>query len=192
MNKIIVRNACIAFAGACLGALIVFSMWILCAPQTMATASEKVGNYSFAVTCADLRFKYTKKTADLARCAEDGILSRKDKHILNYCGKLIARADFDGLCAAKDAKQTAGYGYKSYICGNLAAAQYRGGNLDKAVETASAAGSQSFIKLVIEVVEKGTKPQAEKLKTALLNSNFNDTNSQNLIKILDQFLSTGE
>ena len=89
MNKLILKTALITLATLVLAGLLVFSLWILCAPQTMATSCEKTGNYSFAVTCADLRYKYTKDIKDLARCAEDGIISGKDKHILKYCGMLV-------------------------------------------------------------------------------------------------------
>lgn len=189
MKKLIAKSAGVAFACVALGALIVFSTWILCAPQTMATACERTGNYSFAVTCADLRFRYTKKTADLARCAEDGILSKNDKHIVKYCEKLIARNDYASLCEGKDADFLL-YGYNDYIRGSLAAAQYRGGNFDKAVETASGGTSQSFVKLVIEVTDGGTGKQARELIEAL--ANYGDADAENLISILEEYISTGE
>lgn len=156
----------------------------------MASACEKTGNYSFAVTCAELRYKYTKKTSDLARCAEDGILSKKDKLIVKYGEKLTAREDFLSLCESKDESFLSGYGYRHYICASLSAAQYRNGDFNKAVATASSAGSLSFSKLVIEVVENGTKEQAQTLVNSL--ADFNDTNAQNLTVILNQFLGTGE
>ena len=71
MNKIILKTALITLASLIVASLMVFSLWILCSPQSMASACEKTGNYSFAVTCADLRFKYTKNVDDLARCVED-------------------------------------------------------------------------------------------------------------------------
>lgn len=97
MNKLVIRTALITVAILAFSALAVFSLWILCSPQTMASACERTGNYPFAVTCADLRYKYTKNVGDLARCAEDGILSGKDGLIVRYGGLLIADKDFDSL-----------------------------------------------------------------------------------------------
>lgn len=190
MKKLIIKSACIAFAAAVLGAVIVFCGWLVCSPQTMADACERTGNYSFAVTCADLRFRYTKKTADLARCAEDGILSQKDGHIVKYCEKLVAREDFSALCLSRDEKLNIAYGYNDYIRGNLAAAQYRGGNFDKAVETASQGTPQSFVKLVIEVTDGGTEEQAHKLIDAL--KDCPDATAVNLTQILNRYISKGE
>ncbi|MDE6597915.1 MAG: hypothetical protein K2K60_04680 [Clostridia bacterium] len=176
MKKLVLKSALFAVAALAIAALLTFSLWILCSPQSMATASERAGNYSFAVTCADLRFKYTKDTSDLARCAEDAILSGKDKHILNYGKKLIARTDFDEVCNAKNEKLSQSqYGkytadYKSYICGNVAAAEYRGGDLQTAIKTAGKANSETaFIKLTLEVAKKGTDKEKKELKTAIEN-----------------------
>ena len=175
MNKLILKTALITLATLILAGLLVFSLWILCAPQTMATSCEKTGNYSFAVTCADLRYKYTKDIKDLARCAEDGIISGKDKHILKYCGMLVEEDGFEELCAEKDKELSdSDYGkdtvsYKSYVLGHLAAAQYRGGDLQNAIKTAENGGEQSLTRLVLSIVGKNDKAAAkdENLLTAL-------------------------
>ena len=179
MKNIVLKSALFAVAALALAALLTFSLWILCSPQTMATASERAGNYSFAVTCADLRFKYTNDSSDLARCAEDAILSGKDKHILEYGEKLISRTDFDEVCTNRNEKLSQGeYGqytadYKSYICGNVAASEYRGGRLQTAVETAGKAQSETaFIKLTLEVAAKGTDAEKGYLKTALTEKGY--------------------
>lgn len=85
MNKIIFKTALVTLGALVAAAVAVFSLWILISPQTMASYCEKTGNYSFAVTCADLRYKYTKDVKDLARCAQDGIASGKDALIVKYC-----------------------------------------------------------------------------------------------------------
>ena len=192
MNKIILKTALITLASLIVGTLMVFSLWILCSPQSMASACEKTGNYSFAVTCADLRFKYTKNAGDLARCAEDGILSGKDKHIIAYGEKLVSHEKYAELCAKKDEKLSQSqYGkytlsYNSYIRGHLSSAQYRAGETDKAIQTAVGGGARSFNKLVIEIAEKQDAqtaqkvlkafethsiPEVDDLKTILLNIN---------------------
>lgn len=181
MKKIVLKSALFAVAALALAALLTFSLWILCSPQSMATASERAGNYSFAITCADLRYKYTKNTSDLARCAEDAILAGKDKHILNYGEKLIARTDFDEVCAKRNEKllqsEFGQYAadYKSYICGNVAAAEYRSGKLQTAITTAAKAGTETaFIKLTLEVAKKGTAAEKGKLQAVLNEKDYTD------------------
>ncbi len=181
MKKIVLKSALFAVTALALAALLIFSLWILCSPQTMATASEKAGNYSFAVTCADLRYKYTKDSSDLARCAEDAILSGKDKYILKYGEKLIYRDDFDLVCTKRNEQlsqnefSTVTSDYKSYICGSVAAAQFRGGSLETAVKTASIPRTETaFIKLTRQVSETGSQAEKEALKGALNEKGYTD------------------
>ena len=191
MNKIILKSALITVAAIVLGALLVFTLWILISPQTMASSCEKTGNYTFAVTCADLRYKYTKDIKDLARCEEDSILSGKDSLIIKYGEKLVEEEGFADLCELKDKQLSeVDYGegafitinYKAYICGHLSAAQYRSGNLEKAISAAEKGAS--FTKLVIEIIENGTKADAEKVLGALGSSD------ENLTKLLNEFINT--
>lgn len=188
MNKLILKTALITLAALIVASLMVFSLWILCSPQSMASACEKTGNYSFAVMCADLRFKYTKNADDLARCAEDGILSGKDKHIISYGEKLVLHEDYNTVCERKDKKLSESeYGnytlsYNSYIRGHLAAAQYRAGETDKAIETAAGGGSRSFNKLVIEIAEKQDAQGAQKVLKAFEDKSISET--ENLKAIL--------
>lgn len=173
MNKLILKTALITIAALAVAALAVFSLWILCSPQTMATSCEKTGNYSFAVTCADLRYKYTNNVGDLARCAEDSILSGNDSRIVNYGAKLIDDEKFSQLCTEKDKllsnTEYGSYtlGYKNYICGHVAAAYYRTGELQRGIDTAEKGGVNAFTKLVLEIAEKQDKEAAQKVLTAL-------------------------
>lgn len=180
MNKLIYKTALITLAALAAIAIVVFSLWIVISPQTMAGACEKTGNYSLAVTCADLRYKYTKNTDDLARCAEDSILCGKDKLIIKYGEPLISAKDFPSVCEARDKALEGNKGgeyvgltgkdvnYNSYIKSHLAAAQYRSGDTDKAIETVKTdVSGQSLVKLVIEISEKSDKQAAEKLLNVL-------------------------
>ena len=158
MNKVVLKAALITVAALAAAGILIFSLWILIAPQSMATVSEKLGNYNFAVTCADLKYKYSGKTENLARCADDSILSGEDRLIVKYCEKLIDRDDFAKLCNRRDEELSrTAYGiyatkYNTYIIGNLAASQYRSGDLKKAVETAERGDEvRCFRNLVIEI-----------------------------------------
>ncbi|MDE5943143.1 MAG: hypothetical protein K2H30_02930 [Clostridia bacterium] len=180
-KKIILISALEGLAALALAALLVFSLWILCSPQTMATASEKTGNYSFAVTCADLRYQYTKKTEDLARCVQDSILCGNDEKIVKYGESFLTKADFEEVCLSR------GENFKIYVCGNIALAQYNIKTLEKAISTCETGGELSFIKLTVAVVEKGSAEQRQALKAALEKQTQTDT-IINLINLLD----TGE
>ena len=181
MKKLVLKSALFAIAALAVAALLTFSLWILCSPQSMATASERAGNYSFAVTCADLKYKYSKNATNLARCADDAILSGKDKHILNYGEKLIAHKDFDEVCSKRNEQLSQNkYGqltadYKSYMCGNVAAAEFRSGKLQTAINTAGKAESEmAFIKLTVEVAQKGSADEKQTLKTELIKKGYTE------------------
>lgn len=167
-QKIILKSASITLAALALAALIVFSMWLLCAPQTMATSCEKTGNYSFAVTCANLRYSYTKSAYDLSRCVDDSILDGNDKLVVKYGEKLISHGKFAEVCKRKSAelsgKTGAEFDYKSHICGNVAYSQYARGDLPAAVKAAKKSGTEAgFIKLTVAVAERGTDKQKSEL-----------------------------
>ena len=171
IKKLLTKTALITIAALIGAGILIFSLWILISPQSMASFSEELGNYKFAVTCSELKYKYSGSTEDLARCAEDSILSGKDKLILEYCGQLKDKSDFNELCLHRDGelKQTQ-FGqhtgdYKTYILGNLAVAQYRAGDLKKAVETAELGKKECFTKLVLEIILKGTEEDAKNVQT---------------------------
>ena len=173
MNKVVLKAASITVGVLAAAGILIFSLWILISPQSMATVSEKLGNYNFAVTCADLKYKYSGDSYDLARCCEDGILAADDSLTVKYCGQLIEKKDFDEVCRRRDeALSRTEFGayaadYRTYIIGNLAVAQYRLGDLETAIKTAERGEVQCFAKLVIELVENGSPEDMEKVKTSL-------------------------
>ena len=172
MKKIILKASLITLGALIAAGILIFSLWIIISPQSMATVSEKLGNYNFAVTCANLKFKYSDDTEDLARCVEDSILAKDDEKIVKYGEKLIARDDFDKLCAKRDGELAPADGveasrnYKTYILSTLAVSQYREGNLEKAVATAERGGTiDCFRKLLIEVVSSKKQADIDKVQT---------------------------
>lgn len=185
MNKVILKSAIITVASIVLAALFVFSLWILISPQTMASACENTGNYSFAVTCANLRYKYTNDVYDLARCAQDSILAKKDNLVVEYCEKLVEDSKFEEVCTTKDEYISStdygeyASGYKKYIFANLSRSQYRTGNLDGAIT--SAQKGASFSKLVLEIIEKEDIQSASKVLSILKDYD------EDLYKLLEKF-----
>ena len=173
MKNIVLKAGLITVGALAALGILVFSLWILISPQSMAAVSEKLGNYNFAVTCSDLKYKYSDETVDLARCAEDSILSGDDRLIIKYCEPLVNKSDFDAVCRSRDEAlsrtQFGAYAtnYRTYIIGSLSASQYRKGDLDKAIKTAETGDVQCFTKLVIEIVQNGSAEDMEKVKTSL-------------------------
>ena len=171
MKKILTKAALITIAALIGAGILIFSLWILIFPKSMASFSEELGNYKFAVTCANLKYKYSGSTEDLARCAEDSILSGKDKLVIEYCGQLKEKDDFEALCIQRneELKKTQfgqhTTGYKTYILGNLAVAQYRAGDLKEAVNTAELGEKECFTKLVIEIILNGTEEDLKNIQT---------------------------
>ncbi len=183
MKNIVLKAGLITLAALAGVGILVFSLWILISPQSMATVSEKIGNYGFAVTCADLKYKYSGDSYDLARCVEDSIAysagsddkTDGDKLIIKYGEQLIDKADFDAVCRSRDEDISSNWiagenvipNYHSYIIGNLSAAQYRStGNLDKAIATANRGKKiEYFTRLVDAVIKSNNKQDIEKIQT---------------------------
>lgn len=172
MNKVVIKAATITVGALAAAGILIFSLWILISPQSMAAVSERLGNYGFAVTCADLKYKYSGDSYDLARCCEDSILSGDDGLVLKYCGQLVEKEDFDGVCRRRDEElartEFGSYTlkYNTYIISNLAVSQYRAGDLEKAVATAESGEEvECFRKLVIEIRLSGSASDAEALLT---------------------------
>ncbi len=185
MKSALVTVSALIIAGA-----LVFIIWFFGFPQSMATLCEKTGNYSFALTCSARRYSKTNDPEDLARCAENAILSGNDAYVVEYGDKLISDDGFDAVCAKKDEILSAGiYGqysasYKSYICSNVAAAYYRIGDADKAVSAALNSGSaQGFVKLVSAIADSSDAQGAQKALSALEGMTAPDAEIQ-LIEIL--------
>lgn len=188
MNNVILKSAIVGIISVIIGALLVFAGWILLSPQTMATACENTGNYSLAITCADLRYKYSKDVYDLARCAQDSIFLQKDKLIVKYCEQLVENVQFDEVCKTQDEYMSkTEYGeyatdYKKYIYSKLAMAQYRTGNLEGAMD--SAKKGENFSTLVIEIMASKDVQAASIVIETL------EDYDKTLYKILNDFLQS--
>ena len=179
-GKLVLKASLITIGSLIVAVLLAFTLWFFIAPRSMATISQQWGYYDFALTCANTQYKNSKKTDDLAFCAELSIYLADDDLIIKYCEPLMDKDDFDALCNQKDEEiSKTQYGvyasnYRSYILGNLAVSQYRTGNLQKAVSTAEKGISstddpevmQEYLKrLILEVVLHGTEEDKRNLQT---------------------------
>lgn len=149
----------------------------------MAGLCEKTGSYSLATAYASLKYTYSGDVEDLARCAEDGILSGNNSNVLNYCEKLVSDENFDELCAKKDeefSSKADNFSYRQYVFGNLAAAKFKAGKTEEAISSAKTAmdGAAEFSKnnayaiLATTVCAKGDKAAAALLLTELQSQNY--------------------
>lgn len=135
MKQIIIKSA-LATLGIVAGcAAIVFAVLSFGFPGTLCGWCEQLGNYGFAVKYASLCYSYTDDIADLARCAEDSVLSGKDGYIIEYCTMLVDDDDFDEYCSLRDEElaELPSFSYRQYIYGQAACAVYRGGDLELAI-----------------------------------------------------------
>ncbi len=151
MSKVILKTALktlliVIFAAAVFLAVMSFGF-----PQHMATFFENTECYTIATRYASLRYSYTDDVSDLARCAEDSILSGNENDIIEYCAELINHSDYESLCGEKDEYYSTGeyasytLSYNQYICGKYAVALAGSGEKQQAVEQAFAAnGTTSF------------------------------------------------
>ncbi|MGN0818118.1 MAG: hypothetical protein ACI4L9_04030 [Candidatus Coproplasma sp.] len=175
MEKIIVKTA-VKAALIILGLLIAaFCVLNLAFPQHVATFTEDIGNYDLAVKYASLRYTYTGDSYDLARCVDDSILSEKDEYILEYGEKLLSCQDYAEVVEYKNTQVLNGVmDYDCFVSGKVAAAKYRQGDFDGALELAKKSnGTQSFKKgnalaaLAVEVRAQRDAQSAKKLLVVL-------------------------
>lgn len=147
LEKIVVKTA-VKTVLIILGILIaVFAVFNFAFPQHMATATESIGNYDLAVKYSLLRYNYTKKCEDLARCFEDSVLLGEDKYILEYGEKLTAHVNYEEVCKSKNEQQSGSrFDYKHWVNSKLAVSYYNTGEKTKAITLASEDnGTQSFV-----------------------------------------------
>ena len=173
MSKIILKTALITISALILSAVAVFSLWILISPQSMVTVSEQICNYSFAATCADIKYRYSGEEEFLIISAEDAILAENNTKIVKFCSNFVGYERFEEICREKDEQFKNGEfklytkDYRSYIFGSLSAAQYEKDDLDGAISNAAKGGAKSFVNLILKVGEKKDKPAAKKIIPAL-------------------------
>lgn len=104
-------------------------------PQHMATATESIGNYALAVKYADLRYKYTKKVEDLARCFDDSVLLGDDEIIIVYGEKLVAHDDYKTFCEEKNEEFSylSTYDYDVWVKAKICVSIYNTGERGAAI-----------------------------------------------------------
>lgn len=147
MDKIVVKTA-VKTVLIILGILVaVFAVFNFAFPQHMATATESIGNYDLAVKYSLLRYNYTKKCEDLARCFEDSVLLGEDKYILEYGEKLVKHNDYDTVCSIKNEQQSGSrFDYKHWVNSKLAVSYYNTGEKSKAITLAAEDnGKETFV-----------------------------------------------
>lgn len=132
MKKVVFKTALKTLLTVIIALLIAFGIASLGFPGSMASLCEKAGNYSLAAGYSSLSYTYSKDIDDLARCAEDSILSKSDGKIIKYCGKLLNHDGFDELCKRKSGDMKIGdivikVDYKNFITTAYDAALARSG-----------------------------------------------------------------
>ncbi len=149
LKNIILKTALITLGVVIALAVVMFAILSLAFPGTLCGWCEQLGNYGFAVKYASLYYSYTGDVADLARCAEDGILSGKNGYITEYCTKLVDDEGFPEYCTLRDEQMAEdlpelSFSYRQYIYGAAAEAYYREGDSDLAVGFAIEALDENF------------------------------------------------
>lgn len=199
MNKIIFKTALKTIVAVIIAAILAFAVASLGFPRSMAGICEGFGNYSLATSYSSLSYKFTGDINDLYNCANYGILANDDGKITYYCAMFYEHDGFEEFCEGNA-------GVKQRVLSNLAAAQYRQGEKDKALNTAEAAmdgvsdfpAGNAISKLCVEVGKSYDKQTAQKLLKLTEDGGFVPTaeqvNSYNNVKnILNTVINhTGE
>ena len=164
MKKIIIKTAIITFASVIAALALAFGIASLAFPKDMSKICEDMGNYRLAASYAERQYGYSGSTDDLYRCSRLYIRVGDRDKIIEYCGKLVEKQDFEQKCGAN----------VHYIYGNYATALYLSGKGDEAVEVAEKSVGEGFripnayADLTVKAVEKQDKDFAKKLLDSLL------------------------
>ena len=169
MSKVILKTALKTLLIVAVIVLVAFGVASLGFPSEMAGLCEKSGNYSMATGYASLSYTYSKDVNDLNRCFTDSISAKNDNDIAKFGSQLIADEKFAEVC--ENAEKLVETDYKQYVYGRVAAAKYRSGKKDEALEFATKAmeGVQTFPNgnaltyLSLQVINGNDKDTANKL-----------------------------
>lgn len=179
MSKIILKTALKTLLIVAVVVLVAFGVASLGFPSDMASLCEKSGNYSMATGYASLSYTYSKDVNDLNRCFTDSIYAKNDGNIVKFGDQLIEDEKFPELCESITAIKVKTNGkeieipidYKQYVCGHVAAAKYREGNEEQALETAKTAmadvegfpSNNALAILSLQVIQDADKGTAKEL-----------------------------
>lgn len=179
MSKVILKTALKTLLIVAIVVLVAFGVASLGFPSDMASLCEKTGNYSMATGYASLSYTYSKDVKDLNRCFTDSIYAKNDGNIVKFGDQLINDEKFPEVCenitvikVKTDKKEMEiPIDYKQYVYGQVAAAKYRTGNKEQALETAKNAmegvegfpANNALAILSLQVIQSGDKGTAKEL-----------------------------
>jgi hypothetical protein len=195
VEKIIVKTAVKTVLIIFILLAIVFAVFNFAFPQHMATACERLGNYSLAVKYTSLRYTYTRDVDDLSRCVDDCILSGKDEYIADFGEQMLKQDTFDEVVAKNGNGYPGSVDYNQYLSGKVAASKYAVGDFDGGLEVAFAAnGYTSFangnplmvmsIRIIYEKDKSGATRMAEELQKVTPSDDVEIADLKALIKRL--------
>lgn len=169
LGKVIFKTALKALAAVLAALIIAFAVMSLAFPRTMAGIFESLGDYAFATGYASLSYTYTGDPEDLARCVDDSMLAYNDGNIISYGESLIQHEKFGEICAARD-EAIEDFDYRQVVYGNVAAAKYRTGDKNGAIQTAQSAledgtfpAGNAFGTLALAVIKADDGETAQKI-----------------------------
>ena len=196
--KNLVAKTAVKTALIILGVLVVaFVAFNFACPQHMATFAENTGSYSLALRYASLRYYYTGDVYDLARCADDAILTGNPDYIVDYGGQFLSHEDKDEVIADRN-QSLSGIEYGNFVESKVVVAHYELGNLSKALELAYGYnGTTSFeygnalMSLSVAVAENNDAASVPKVKEILqLITSAEPQEQQYLLKVLEMLGAT--
>lgn len=135
----VIKTALKTLLIAVIALILAFAVASLGFPRQMATMFENMGAYSYATGYADLAYRYSKTTGNLARCVDDSIFAGNDENIVKYGDMIIAREDFKDYAEERTAALNGDVDYFSFVYGNLAGAKYNCNDKDGALNMAKIA-----------------------------------------------------
>lgn len=197
MSKVILKTALKTLLIVAIVVLVAFGVASLGFPSDMASLCEKTGNYSMATGYASLSYTYSKDVKDLNRCFTDSIYAKNDGNIVKFGDQLIGDEKFPEVCESitvikvkTDKKEIEiPIDYKQYVYGHTAAAKYRTGNKEQALETAKKAmegvedfpANNALAILSLQVIQSGDEGTAKELLNEITSNHQDGSDYYNVL-----------
>ncbi|MBR2969123.1 MAG: hypothetical protein IKC36_04695 [Clostridia bacterium] len=199
MRNHVIKTALISFAAAVIAVVLFCAGCLVVAPSFASDAVYGMGMYGFSASLAEDAYNRKGDEESLCVLVERAITAEDHALLEKYGAAYLASEYFANKAKAPQNALYSG-NYRGYVAGNVACAQYAGGKLNTALETAFAsvdgyAEYNSVQYLMRAVISSGDKTAASSLRERLAEVSAEGESAQRVfadLDILDTFIGMAE
>lgn len=143
MKKLILKTALITLASVIGLSAVVYGVFALCFPLSLANLFENMGMDSVAVAYYRLNYEKTGDIADLGDVCVRIEISDNAKKAESYILELVEHKDFNSYCSEKDSEKSP-IKSRDFFYGKLVVASKKNSGIEKAIEHAKSCISAGY------------------------------------------------